>query len=309
MRIPRPTRFLGVMSLGTGVEMISVFMIFNKLTGFYGLLAILTGLRLSSLQISMYIYSCLAILILVYLIPHIRKQSPFECILLGYFYLIDTVTNILFTCAFAINWFLTVTSGGGASSTILKSDNVAKAMPLKNQIFNISGGKIVAKPAHSVTAVNEAIVYSMVSATASSGSRFDEIVPSVVLVAALSIIRIYFVLVVLAYARQVFRRHLFLTSPSKQHLHTDGCADNFLGNNLFTFGSSEESVWKAKLGRLMITMCEDYWIGEAKTEDAWAKGIDSRFRSSKMANEPPGTVERERRARSGTGPPMPFLKP
>lgn len=286
-----------------------MFMIFNKLTGFYGLLAILTGLRLSSLQISMYIYSCLAIVILAYLIPHIRKQSPFQCMLLGYFYLIDTVTNILFTCAFAINWFLAVTSGSSASSTVLRSDNVAKTMALKNQMYNISGGKNFAKPVHSVTAVNEATVYSVVSATSSSGSKFDETVPSVVLVAALSMIRVYFVLVVLAYARQVLRRHAFLTSPSKQHLHTDGCADGLVGNNSFTFGSSKVSGWKARLGRLMITMGGDYWISEAKTDDAWAKGLDSRFRTSKLDNEPPGTVERERRARSGTGPPMPFLKP
>ncbi|POS88154.1 hypothetical protein EPUL_000329, partial [Erysiphe pulchra] len=282
LRIPRPTRFLGVMSLSTGVEMISVFMIFNKLTGFYGLLAILTGLRLTSLQISMYIYSCLAFVVLVYLMPHIRKQSPFQCMLLGYFHLIDTVTNILFTCAFAINWFLTVTSGSSTSSTVLGSDKVAKAMDLKNQMYNISGDQNVAKPVNSVTAVNEAVVYSVVSTTASSGSRFDETIPSVVLVAALFMVRVYFVLVVLAYARQVLRRHAFLTSPSKQHLHTDGCADNLLENNLFTFGSSEESGWKVKLGRLMITMGGDYWIGEAMTDDAWAKGIDSRFRTSKL---------------------------
>ncbi|KAI6247960.1 Inositol phosphorylceramide synthase regulatory subunit kei1 [Erysiphe necator] len=311
LRIPRPTRFLGVMSLSTGVEMISIFMIFNKLTGFYGLLAILTGLRLSSLQITMYIYSCLAIVILAYLIPHIRKQSPFQCLLLSYFYLIDTVINTLFTCAFAIDWFLTITNGRSNSPTVAASNNMAKATTFKDHMYNISDIENVAKPTQSVTLVNEAIVYSVVSATATAtpGSRFDETVPSVLLVVALTMTRVYFSLIVLAYVRQVLRRHAFLTSTPKLHLHTDGCIDNVPGDNLLTLGNPEKLGWKAKLGQLMIMMGEDYWIGDAKTDEAWAKGLDNRFRTSKMASEPPGTVERERRARSGTGPPMPLIKP
>merc|ERR1712144_164688 len=57
LRVPRPRTFLYLMSLRTGVEMVSLSVIFNKLTGFFGLLAILTGVSLSPLQLSMYIYS------------------------------------------------------------------------------------------------------------------------------------------------------------------------------------------------------------------------------------------------------------
>jgi inositol phosphorylceramide synthase regulatory subunit len=49
------------MSLRTGVEMISLSVIFNKVIGFYGLLAILTGLKLNPMQLSMYIYSVTAL--------------------------------------------------------------------------------------------------------------------------------------------------------------------------------------------------------------------------------------------------------
>ena len=45
------------MSLQTGTEMISIALLINKVTGVYGLLAILTGYALDGVQLSMYIYS------------------------------------------------------------------------------------------------------------------------------------------------------------------------------------------------------------------------------------------------------------
>merc|ERR1712144_193293 len=111
LRVPRPRTFLYLMSLRTGVEMVSLSVIFNKLTGFFGLLAILTGVSLSPLQLSMYIYSVGALALISFLMPHIRKQSPFECLALAWFYLLDTVINTAFTSAFAITWFLAVSSG------------------------------------------------------------------------------------------------------------------------------------------------------------------------------------------------------
>merc|ERR1712093_243169 len=73
LRVPRPRTFLYLMSLRTGVEMVSLSVIFNKLTGFFGLLAILTGVSLSPLQLSMYIYSVGALALISFLMPHIRR--------------------------------------------------------------------------------------------------------------------------------------------------------------------------------------------------------------------------------------------
>merc|ERR1711964_855579 len=77
LRVPRPRTFLYLMSLRTGVEMVSLSVIFNKLTGFFGLLAILTGVSLSPLHLSMYILlnSVGALALISFLMPHIRKQS------------------------------------------------------------------------------------------------------------------------------------------------------------------------------------------------------------------------------------------
>merc|ERR1712000_725639 len=64
---------------------------FNKVTGVYGLLAILTGYQLSLMQLSTYLYSIGILVALVYLMPHIRRQSPFEVLALAWLYIADTV--------------------------------------------------------------------------------------------------------------------------------------------------------------------------------------------------------------------------
>src|ERR1700716_1155779 len=98
------------MSLRTGVEMISLSMLFNKVAGFYGLLAILTGFHLDVMQLSLYLYSVVALVLLAFLMPHVRKQSPFECLALSWFYLLDTIVNCTYTAAFAFTWFMTISA-------------------------------------------------------------------------------------------------------------------------------------------------------------------------------------------------------
>ncbi len=101
-----PQSFLGLMSLQTGTELISLALLLNKVIGIYGLLAILTGYSLSALQLSMYIYSLLAVIALTYLIRHIRKQSPLENLALAWLYVADTIVNAGYTTAFAVTWYL-----------------------------------------------------------------------------------------------------------------------------------------------------------------------------------------------------------
>lgn len=294
------------MSLCTGVEIIFIFMIFNKMSGFYGLLAVLTGLHLSHLQLSMYIYSCIAIIILACLMPHIRRKSPFQCMLLSYFYLLDTIINTLFTSVFAINWFLAVSDGNRIPDTVPGSKTIMKTAGFTNHKYNSNVVEIMVNPSSNIKSSRDSILCAVASASG-SGSILEETIPSVALVVGLTIIRLYFVLIVLAYARQVIQGVSFQTDSSKLHVHTDGCADTLPGKNPFGADSPEGMGWKGKIGRKMIQIGEGYWLGEDKKNNAWLKGLDGRFRSSKIETELPGTIERERRARSGTGPPTPLL--
>lgn len=301
LRLPRPTRFLYFLSLRTGTEMISLSMIFNKLSGFYGLLAVLTGLQLSPLQLSMYIYSLAALVLLIFLMPHIRKQSPFECLALAWFYLIDTVVNIAFTAAFAVTWFLAVSAQHTDGSTTIPSSAPGSGTIEQTAGFNFS------KPDASAADVAAAqdVVASAGSPSLGHAVGIEESVPSIIIVVILSLIRIYFIFVVMAYAKQVIRHHAN-AGPSAKLFFQNEVGDESPVENPFAIDAPLGEGWKGKVGRIMVKIGEGYWL-ERQADDSWSRGLEGRFRSAKPASALPHNFERERRARSGTGPPPPPL--
>jgi len=312
LRIPRPRTFLYIMSLRTGAEMISLSMIFNKVTGFYGVLAVLTGFNLSPLQLSMYLYSLGALILLAFLMPHIRKQSPFQCLALAWFYLLDTVVNTAFTSAFAVTWLLAVSaddSNTSIPSSAPGSGTIEDTAGFTNPKYNVSKVEVIATP---VAGGQEAVAFATAAARAvgeTGGASIghavgiQETIPSMMVVVMLTLVRVYFILVMMAYARQVLRQQIYSSSSTKLHLHTDGSADA-PAENPFAAGSPEGEGWRGKLGRVMVKVGDSYWLG-GQADDTWMKSLDGRFRATKVSGGPPGTLERERRARSGTGPPVP----
>jgi inositol phosphorylceramide synthase regulatory subunit len=106
--------FIGLIGLQTGTELITLALLFNKVTGLYGLLAILTGYSLSIFQLLTYVYAVVVLGLLAYLLPHVRRQSPLQCVSLAWLYAVDTVINAGCTAAFATHWFL---GGEGDSKT------------------------------------------------------------------------------------------------------------------------------------------------------------------------------------------------
>lgn len=302
------------MSLRTGTEMIALSLIFNKFTGFYGLLAIFTGVSLSPLQLSMYIYSVAALALTTILMPHIRKQSPFQCLALAWFYIIDTFVNTAYTSAFAVTWFLAISANDSDASNGIPnapgSGMIEDTAGFTSPKYNVSKVDVIANPAAGVTKGQEAVAYAAVGAAATGagaslghGVGLEESLPSIMLIAIMTLIRVYFILVIMAFARQVLRQHMYNNASSaKLHLHTDGAVDA-PAENPFVADSPEGRGWQGKLGRAMVKIGENYWLG-GQADDTWAKGLDGRFRTTKSVG-PPGTLERERRARSGTGPPLP----
>jgi len=291
--------------------MISLSMIFNKVTGFYGLLAVLTGFKLSPLQLSMYIYSLVALIVLAFLMSHIRKQTPFQCLALAWFYILDTVINTAFTSAFAVTWLYAVSADQtthGIPNSAPGSSTIDDTAGFTNPKYNVSKVDVITT---SVAGGQEAVAFATTGAAALSANNpslghavgIEETLPSMLVVVGLTLIRVYFILVVMAYARQVLRHHIYSTSSTKLHLHTDGAADA-PAENPFAAGAPGGQGWQGKLGRIMVKVGESYWLG-GQADDAWAKGLDGRFKATKPSGGPPGTLERERRARSGTGPPAP----
>merc|ERR1711937_597505 len=57
------------------------------------------------MQLSTYLYSIAVLVALVYLMPHIRRQSPVECLALAWLYMSDTLLNIFSTVVFGLDWY------------------------------------------------------------------------------------------------------------------------------------------------------------------------------------------------------------
>lgn len=296
--------------------MISLAMVFNKMTGFYGFLAVLTGLQLSITQLTMYIYSVLALILLAFLMPHIRKQSPFHNLALAWFYLFDTIINAIYTLAFCVTWFLTISAhqvdkSGDVSSAPghgMINDTAGFTDP---EFPNVDSVEVVATPLPGVTPGENAIAIGVAAATSaatgdpsvSHGLGLAESIPSIIIIALLTALRIYFILIVCSYARQVLRNHMADASSARTHLHMDGAADE---GAVDPFGPSTPNGqgWKGQLGRIMTRVGRSYWLGNPGEND-WVRSTSRRFKTSRT--DPRGTSERERRARSGTGPPVPTI--
>jgi hypothetical protein len=263
----------------------------------------------------MYIYSVGALILLTFLMPHIRKQSPFECLALAWFYLLDSVINTAFTAAFAVTWFLAI-SADAANKPIPNapgSGTIGDTAGFTDPKYNVSKVEAVATPVAGVVAGQEAVAVGAAATAAAAvvgspslahGVGIEESIPSIMMVVFFTLIRVYFIIVVMAYARQVLRAHL-QASSSKLHLHTDSTAES-KADNPFVVGTPEGEGWRGKLGRMMVKVGENYWLA-GSPDDEWVKGLDGRFNNKKISSGPPGTLERERRARSGTGPPTPSI--
>lgn len=193
------------MSLQTGTEMISIALLINKVTGLYGLLAILTGYALNAVQLSMYIYSVAVLITLAILIPHIRKQTPFQNLSLAWLYVFDTAANAAYTAAFAAEWYLKAGGNPDGDSAEQATDTAA----------------------------------------------------SMILIVAFTLVRVYLMFVIMSFTRQVMHQYtLGLSGPKGEAVQP------------FAIDSAEGEGWKGKLGRAMVYVGQEYWIG-GKEDEEW----------------------------------------
>jgi inositol phosphorylceramide synthase regulatory subunit len=293
--------FLLLMSLRTGTELSTLVVLLNKFAGIFGLLAILTGLQLSALQLSMYIYSIIGLVTIAILAPHIRKQSPFQCLALAWFFLLDSIISACYTAAFAMNWFLVISqhhTAGNEGSINGAADSVKDAAGFTDPKYNVSRVEVIARPGgvgHEAVAVGHGTgpATSSGGPTIAHGVLQAESLPSLIILLLLWTIRFYCVLVVMAYVRQVLMVYMVNNPPSSPDVRASP----------FSQGAEFADGLKGKLGRFMVSIGRGYWLGNGENEE-WARGIGGKFRKS---GEPlaPGTRERESRRRSGTGPPAP----
>ncbi len=194
------------MSLRTGTELIALSLLLNKVSGIYGLLALLTGFTLSPLQLSMYIHSVAALVLTAYLATFVRKQSPFHCLALAWFYILDSIINACYTAAFAVTWFLVVSQHHRTNGPVnVGPGNAGKTIDetagFTSPEHNVSHVEVVASPANGLKTGQDAVAFGVPGSSAdpSLGHAVlqPESITSIVVISLLWAIRMYFILVVM----------------------------------------------------------------------------------------------------------------
>jgi len=302
------------MSLRTGTELITLTLLINKVSGLYGLLALLTGYSLSPLQLSMYAYSLLALAATALLAPHIKRQSPMHCLALAWLYALDSVVNAAYTAAFAMTWFVllarqTAPDVHGAhpspshlpgGSTI--DDTAGFTSPTHDNVSAVdvaADGGLTAQPGSSSSGNGGALHNALFQ----SGS-----IASITVISTLWALRIYFVLIVASYARGVLRQHIVATSlapGAPPYSFQTGDAGDRDAEDPFARGKPAGAGWRGRLGRALVRVGRGYWLG-GDEEGEWARSLGGRFEQggeAPLSVPPVGPHERERRRRAGTGPP------
>jgi len=295
-------------------------MLINKLSGLYGILALITGYHLSSFQLSMYIYSIFGLFLTIYLAPHIRLQSPLQCLALAWFYVLDSVINAAYTVAFAVTWFLVIApnnAGQGDKTGSLGGETIRDTSGFTDPKFNVGNAET---PQSGMTGgldtVATAAAAAAVSGSSSAGVNGNGALETVVLdtqsmnsigvIIALWTIRAYFCLIMLAFARMVLRQHMVSTG-AKNISYTTASPNANLAENPFAESKPEGQGWAGKLGRFMISIGRSYWLASDE-DDSWMYGMKFRRSTEEgtmLSKIEAGPTERERRRRSGTGPPLP----
>jgi hypothetical protein len=298
------------MSLRTGAEIITYLQVINKASGLYGMLALLTGATIDGWQLSMYLYSSIALFATVYLYKHIRLQSPFESLLLAHLYALDSLVNALYTAFFGAVWFYTLAnhpSDSGNSTAPGMADTAGFTSPK----FNVSEVNVVAEPKDGLQAGQNAVAVGQGTPAGPPGLHnalfSTDSIMSISLISSFWALRVYFILVMLAFARQCLRQHIATNASSAAWYDPNNATETTSSNlaeNPFADGKEEGYGLKGKIGRIMMGGAPQYWLG-ADEDQTWMRGVGGKFSKKAAHLEAPGPGERERRRRSGTGPPAP----
>ena len=228
-------------------------------------------------------------------------------LLLAHLYALDSVVNALYTAFFGIAWFYVLANHPDDTSAP-GAPGIAKNAGFTSPKYNVSSVAIVAAPASpGLTSGQEAVAIGQPSDSAGfqnavfqSGS-----IMSITLISGFWALRVYFVFVMLAFARQCLRQHIAANASSAAWYNSNNQTPSNFAENPFEDGKEDGYGWKGKLGRLMLSGAPQYWLG-ADEDREWMRGVGGKFKHGGQSGlEVQGVNERERRRRSGTGPPAP----
>ncbi|THH32048.1 hypothetical protein EUX98_g2170 [Antrodiella citrinella] len=78
----------------------------NKVAGVYGLIAVLTGAGGSAAQVTLYVYSCVALAAFVWGLRAINQEDPKYTLYFAHVFAVDHILNTAWTVFFAVMWWM-----------------------------------------------------------------------------------------------------------------------------------------------------------------------------------------------------------
>lgn len=198
----------------------------------------------------------------------------------------------------------------GGAGNVPGKETMDETAGFTNPDINATAVEVSVKPAPGLLSGQEAVVVSQAGSKAGMVLESD-MMTSVGLLALFSLVRVYFCLVVMSYARSVLRQ--YVANASVGSAGFESTADPTMAANPF----QTVEGWRGTLGRAMLkSPSKRYWLGRDETVSEgesgmlseWERATSGRFAGGrkvlrvKVPGEQ-GVGERERRARSGTGPP------
>lgn len=171
---------------------------------------------------------------------------------------------------------------------------------------NVSQVEVIVNPKPGITPSQEAIAIGSGNGPASSAGFTGAVLNassmmSIFIICGMWLLRFYAVFVVLAYARLVVRYHIQTSSLTNLNGWSSTKNDN-LADDPFAVSKPQGQGLKGKIGRIMVGIGRGYWLGRDDEGEILMHDFSAKFRKS---DDAPGVKERERRRRSGTGPPVP----
>lgn len=216
------------------------------------------GADISGLQLSMFIYSIVLAITLIALTPSFHKRDPLAALSFAYLYVIDSAINALYTLIFGVSWFLVLSIKHHAAAGTLDNAGMTHT-GFMSPAYNMSHADVMGSPAVSeqgTVAVGINVEGAGTSSFLSSGVLQPESATSILIISILWAIRSYFILIILAFARNVVRES---ATPGEEP---------FTGRN---YGDG----WKDRLGRVLVRISKANWQGA----DGWER-FGSKFRRS-----------------------------
>ncbi|KAK0217727.1 Inositolphosphorylceramide synthase subunit Kei1-domain-containing protein [Armillaria fumosa] len=208
--------FLGLLDIKTGVVVALMFVLLNKVAGVYGLIAVVTGAGGSFAQLSLYIYSVVALLAFGWALNAVKEEDPKHTLYFAHLYFADHVFSTSWTIFFAVTWWFQTPHDGSRQAN----------SPAQTEI--IDGAIMAGQP------LNEK---ERIEAAMKIWNHEKGMAATVIALGWLS--KIYFILLVYSYASHLRKGSYRLLSRSR---HTAG-GPSFSANHAYEtlgFGDEEE---------------------------------------------------------------------